>query len=71
MSLKLLTASLLPERVAAGVLTRQNGSFLEAMLVQNRHFLRLVRVRALVDQNGSFLKADLVQNRHYWRLVRI
>ena len=33
-------------RVAAGVLARQNGSFLEAALVQNRHFWRLVRVRA-------------------------
>ena len=50
-------------RVAAGVLASQNGSFLEAALVQNRHFWRLVRVRALADQNGSFLKAGLVQNR--------
>ena len=53
------------------ILASQNGSFLEAALVQNRHFWRLVRVRALADQNGSFLKADLVQNRHFWRLVRV
>ena len=52
-------------RVAAGVLASPNGSFLEAALVQNRHFWRLVRVRALADQNGSFLKAGLVQNRHF------
>ena len=53
-------------RVAASVLARQNGSFLEAALVQNRHFWRLVRVRAL-----SFVKAGLVQNRHFWALVRV
>ena len=39
-------------RVAASVLASQNGSFLEAALVQNRNFWRLVRVRALADQNG-------------------
>ena len=58
-------------RVAASVLASQNGSFLEAALVQNRHFWRLVRVRALADQKGSFLKAGLVQNRQFWTLVRV
>ena len=58
-------------RVAAGVLASQNVSFLEAALVQNRHFWRLVRVRALAGQNGSLLKAGLVQNRHFWALVRV
>ena len=53
-------------RVAAGVLASQNGSFLKAALVQNRHFWRLARVRAVAGQNVSFLKAGLVQNRHFW-----
>ena len=34
-------------RVAAGVLASQNGLFFKAGLVQNCHFLVLVRVRAL------------------------
>ena len=43
-------------RVAAGVLASQNGSFLKAALVQNRHFWCLVRVRAVAGPNGSFFK---------------
>ena len=58
-------------RVAAGVLASQNGSFLKAALVQNRHFWRLARVRTLAGQDVSFLKAGIVQNRHFWSLVRV
>ena len=55
-----------------GVREVQNGSFLKAALVQNRHFWTLVRVRAFEkSKNGSFLKAALVQNRHFWALVRV
>ena len=43
-------------RVAAGVLASQNGSFLKAALVQNRHFGPLVRVRALAGQKWYFFK---------------
>ena len=39
-------------RVAAGVLASQNGSFLKAAFVQNRHFWRLVRVRAVACPKG-------------------
>ena len=58
-------------RVAAGILASQNGSFLKAALVQNRHFWRLARVRALAGQNVSFLKDGLVQNRHFGGLAQV
>ena len=66
---------------ASGILASQNGSFLKAALVQNRHFWALGRVRTKrltfkgrACTESSFLgfgmgpgvgEARLVQNRHF------